>query len=121
VDSGDYDRALSEVAREARAWIRTRAEQAKPGEQLAVVFDIDETVLSNLPHMREMDFGYVADEWNAWVARGEAPALTAMRDVYDEAVARRLRSCSSPGVLIPGTEPARRAICRRKAWAGMRS
>jgi predicted secreted acid phosphatase len=30
------------------------------------VFDIDETVLSNLPHMREMDFGYVADEWNAW-------------------------------------------------------
>lgn len=101
VDSGDYDRALSEVAHEARAWIRTRAEQAKPGEQLAVVFDIDETVLSNLPHMREMDFGYVADEWNAWVARGEAPALTAMRDVYDEAVARAVAVVFITGRLDP--------------------
>lgn len=108
VDSGDYERALGKVADEARTWIRTRAGQAKPNERLVVVFDIDETVLSNLPHMREMDFGYVADRWNEWVARGEAPALTAMRAVYDEAVARAVAVVFITGRLDPrdraGTE-----------------
>jgi len=86
VESGSYDRETSEVAAGAGTWIRQRAAQAKPGERLVVVFDIDETVLSNLPHMREQDFGYVPDLWNAWVDQGTAAAIPSFRKVYDEAI-----------------------------------
>lgn len=52
VDSGAYARDFAAVAARASAWIGQRADARRPGERLAVVLDIDETVLSNLPHMR---------------------------------------------------------------------
>ncbi|MFO1448621.1 MAG: HAD family acid phosphatase [Opitutaceae bacterium] len=108
VDSGDYERAMIDVASQARAWIRERTDRKDSKERLVVVFDIDETVLSNLPHMREMDFGYLGDRWNEWVARGEAPVLAAMRGVYEEAVGRGVAVVFVTGRLDPrdreGTE-----------------
>jgi len=86
VESGRYQRETAAVAAEAGSWIRQRAAQAKRGERLVVVFDIDETVLSNLPHMRAQDFGYVPDLWNAWVDEGIAAAIPSFRGVYDEAI-----------------------------------
>lgn len=85
VDDGRYGRDLAAVAAQAEAWIVRRAAARRAGERLAVVFDIDETVLSNLPHMRGLDFGYVPAEWEAWVARGEAPVIPAGKAVYDAA------------------------------------
>lgn len=85
VDEGRYARDLAAVAAEAKAWIKARATERKPGERLAVVFDIDETVLSNLPHMRAEDFGYNPRDWEAWVSSANAPALPAVREVYAEA------------------------------------
>ncbi|MBI5381997.1 MAG: HAD family acid phosphatase [Opitutae bacterium] len=81
-DSGDYARDLAAVAVEARAWIEQRAARRAPAERLAVVFDIDETLLSNYPHIAAQGFGYVPREWAAWVARGEAPALAPVREVF---------------------------------------
>jgi len=88
VDNGGYDRDLAAVAAQARTWIERRAGRRGPGERLAVVFDIDETVLSSYPQMKAQDFGYVPEVWNAWVDRGEAPAIAPVREVY--ATARRL-------------------------------
>ena len=85
VDDGRYARDLAAVAAEAKAWIGERAAARKPGERLAVVMDIDETVLSNLPHMRAEDFGYHPRDWEAWVASANAPALKPVREVYDAA------------------------------------
>lgn len=85
VDNGDYDRDLAAVAAQARAWIEQRANRRAPDERLAVVFDVDETVLSSYGQMRAQDFGYVATSWNAWVDRGEAPAITPLREVYADA------------------------------------
>jgi predicted secreted acid phosphatase len=53
------------------------------GEKLAIVLDIDETVLSNLPHMRDMDFGYLPKFWDESVEEGTAPAIEALRQVYE--------------------------------------
>jgi predicted secreted acid phosphatase len=53
-----------------------------PDERLAVVLDIDETVLSNLPEMRANDFGYLPAAWDAWVARGEAPVIEPVLAFY---------------------------------------
>jgi acid phosphatase len=88
VDSGAYARDFAAAAAEARVWIERRAAARKPGERLAVVLDIDETVLSNLPHMRAEDFGYNARDWEEWVDSGAAPVLEPMREVFAAARAR---------------------------------
>ncbi len=86
VNSGDYEREVVRVASEARDWIEERAALDARGvagrQKLAVVMDLDETLLSNWPSMNEADFGYVPAVWEAWVDRGEAPAIEAVRDVY---------------------------------------
>ncbi|GAB1490004.1 HAD family acid phosphatase [Opitutaceae bacterium] len=82
VDSGGYERDLAAVAAQARSWVEQRAARRAPGERLAVVFDIDETVLSSYPQMKDQDFGYVAEVWNDWVDRGVAPAIGPVRAVY---------------------------------------
>jgi acid phosphatase len=81
-ESGDYDSAVATVAAEASRWIERRAAERKPGERLAVIFDIDETVLSNWENMRQMDFGYVPELWHAWVERAGAKAIDPTWETY---------------------------------------
>lgn len=82
VEDGRYQRDLAAVAAEAKAWIEARAASRRADERLAVVFDVDETVLSNLPVMRAEDFGYNTREWTAWIKKAQAPALAPVREVY---------------------------------------
>lgn len=88
VDSGGYDRDLAVVAKRAQSWLEQRAAQRKGGEKLAIVFDLDETLLRNYPHIAENDFGYVPEIWNEWVAKADAPAIDPVREVYR--IARKL-------------------------------
>lgn len=108
VDSGAYRQAIGEVAMRASAWLEDRArvqlradQGAAPAARLAVVFDLDETLISNLPSMRRQDFGYVPEAWDAWVRRSEAPAIEPMRQLY--ALARRLHLA----VVILSSRPER--------------
>jgi len=87
-ESGAYARSLAAVAAEAKAWVERRAAPPQPGGRLAIVFDLDETLLSNLAHMREMDFGYLPELWDQWVAEGTAPAIQPVKEVYLAARAR---------------------------------
>jgi acid phosphatase len=82
VDSGQYAREVAAVANEAKAWIERRAAARAEGERLTVVLDVDETLLSNWPHMSAQDFGYVPPRWDEWVQRGEAPAIEPVREIY---------------------------------------
>jgi predicted secreted acid phosphatase len=83
VESGRYQQEIAAVAAEARTWIAERA--ARGGSRLTVVFDLDETLLDNWPHIRAMDFGYVVPEWDRWVDEAKAPAIESVREVYREA------------------------------------
>ncbi len=80
VDSGEYGRDITRVASQADAWLQQRARQG--GARLTVIFDVDETLLSNLPEMRSVDFGYVPAVWTAWMAQGEAPGLQPACDLF---------------------------------------
>lgn len=82
-DDGRYAADLAYVAGQAEAWLHTRAAARQPGERLAVVFDLDETLLSNLPAMRDEDFGYRPSEWIRWTDRADAPVLPEVKRVYD--------------------------------------
>ena len=87
-ESGNYERAMTTVAADARDWIEQYAKHRRADERLAVVFDIDETLLSNYPHIHSIGFGYIPSDWDAWIARGEAPAIKPMRELF--LVARHL-------------------------------
>ena len=88
VQSGEYAAALAMEAAKADAWLVARAEQRKPGEQLAVVFDLDETLWSNWAFIAEEDIGGSDARWNIWMAEGRATAIEPVRAVYR--TARRL-------------------------------
>jgi predicted secreted acid phosphatase len=55
-DSGEYEREIREVANAARGYIETEFSDKSQNEKLAVVFDIDETSLSNWDVMAECGF-----------------------------------------------------------------
>jgi predicted secreted acid phosphatase len=87
IESGSYAKRIAEVALVANKYLVKRIERgAKPGRKLAIVFDIDETVVSNLPHILAQDFGYMPKNWTAWVAAGRAPAIIPVQTIYETAV-----------------------------------
>lgn len=86
VDTGKYREDIAAVAAEAMAWLERRAAQG--GLRLTMIFDLDETLISNWSHMKQMGFAYVPAAWRAWVQSGSAPAIEPVRDVYR--TARRL-------------------------------
>jgi len=88
VDSGRYLDDIAAVAKRAETWLVERSSRRRAGERLAVIFDLDETLLFNWPHLSRNDFGYVPAVWDAWVQRGEAPAIEPVRETYR--AARRL-------------------------------
>lgn len=56
VDSGRYDLEIASVVEQARTFLESRAPR---GGKLAIVLDIDETSLSNLPSLRANDYGFI--------------------------------------------------------------
>ncbi len=82
VDSGRYQADLARVAGRALAWVDERASRRLPSERLAVVFDLDETLLLNWPSISANDFGYIPALWEQWVDQAAAPAIESVREVY---------------------------------------
>jgi len=56
----------------------------------AVVFDIDETALSNYEYTKEIGFGYVYKLWNEWQQKGIAPAIKDTKRFYDYLVLKNI-------------------------------
>ncbi|HUG12976.1 MAG TPA: HAD family acid phosphatase [Opitutaceae bacterium] len=82
LDSEAYFAEIEPVALEAVAFIADRAAARAEGERLAVVLDIDETALSNYPHIREMDFAYKDDLWDAWVLEARCPPVAPVLEIH---------------------------------------
>src|SRR5207249_2675890 len=56
LESGGYERDIATIADQAGAYIKSRSAR---GGKLAIVVDIDETALSNLPFLRANDFSFI--------------------------------------------------------------
>ena len=104
VDSGQYNRDIAAVAAPACRWVIERAARRRPGERLAVVFDLDETLISNWPSISDLDFGYVPAAWDAWVAAGKAPAIEPVREFY-----RAVRQAGVAVIILTGRRESDRA------------
>jgi len=92
-DSGAYDRDVERVASAASDWIGERAQKAT---RPAVVFDIDETVLSNWEVIKRDNFGRPIGGgcdlaidgpcgWAAWDQLGKDPAIAPTLRVFQRA------------------------------------
>jgi predicted secreted acid phosphatase len=87
LSSGEYGKDLAQAAVKAGKHFAKRvARPVKAGEKRAIVFDIDETTLTNLSHITAQDFGYVPAVWSRWVATGQARAIVPVQLIYDVAV-----------------------------------
>jgi predicted secreted acid phosphatase len=89
-DNGDYQAGLAAVAAQAMNWIAT---QAPTTNRPAVVFDIDETALSNWEVIKANDFGFVNGPcnlpescgWRAWDLTAQSTAIQPTLDTYNAA------------------------------------
>ena len=111
-DSGSYERAFAASSKPAAAYLKQRIAQRKAGEKIAVVFDIDETLLSNWGYLTHRNFGITSPSFAEWVARHDDPALTPTRAIYEEA-----RLAGLPIFLITGRSEALRVHTLRQLKA----
>src|SRR3989338_2339096 len=89
-DDGSYARDLIAVSHEAKAYLdqRLAATSSQPKKKLAIVYDIDETLLSNYKRIEKNDFGaplfYVIQSLKS----ADAQPIQPMLDLYNYAQAK---------------------------------
>jgi predicted secreted acid phosphatase len=119
-ESGAYDRDLSIVTSQASAWIAERIPHVR---RPAIVFDIDDTVLSNWEVIKANDFGRVFKGpcrslpdgpcgWVAWDLRGRSPAIPQTLAIF-----RQARSLGADVFFISGRDESQRAATERNLRA----
>ena len=112
VASGAYDREVARVAGDARRWVGERAARRQPGERLAMIVDLDETLWSNWELMNRLDLGYVPAEWERWVDAAVSPAIGPVRDLFIFA-----RSRDVAVILVTSRPERQRAATERNLHA----
>lgn len=100
-----YRSDLDLVAREASAYARAAP---RAGDADAWVFDIDETLLSNLPYYAQHGYGlelFDHREFDRWVEMGEAPAIPSSLRLY-----REVRDLGFKTFLLTGRSEAHEGV-----------
>ena len=119
-DSGAYLTDLQLAAAPAIAWINDEATRV---DRPAVVFDIDETALSNWDAIKANDFGRVIDGgcdklpkgpcgWRAWDLRAQSTVIQPTMDIFTTA-----RDRGAAIFFITGRDETQRAATERNLQA----
>jgi acid phosphatase len=98
VCSGAYEGEVGRLLAEAKTYVETRASEVP---RPALVLDIDETSLSNLPQLFANDFGYIRDVpcermpqgpcgFDNWVVSAKAKAIDGTLALFQAAKARKV-------------------------------
>ncbi|MCX7797221.1 MAG: HAD family acid phosphatase [Melioribacter sp.] len=85
-ESGLFDYECSKVIDDAIKHI----DRIKINTKSTVVFDIDETALSNYEYIKSIGFGYIPHSWNEWVKEGKAKAIKHTKRFYDYLVSKHI-------------------------------
>lgn len=80
--SSAYPEATNDAVTDALALLDKRVAARKRGEKLAIVLDIDETILSNLEQLDGSDYCYDKIEWNTWVETGKPKPIHGAERLY---------------------------------------
>ncbi len=84
INSGQYEKDIEKIITKAKDYIYNRTKGLKEEERskLAVVFDIDETSLSNLEYEYQYDFGFNYETWIEWVKQAKAQPIKPTLELY---------------------------------------
>jgi acid phosphatase len=85
--NSQWEGEISRVCWDAQQYIR-QLKRPAGDEKRAIVFDVDETALSNWQQIEPADFAYIRKDFNEWVDRGAAPAIAPTLDLYRAAIAQ---------------------------------
>jgi acid phosphatase len=83
-ECGQYDKELCEVTHDAIKHFK----KVLLRKNATVIFDIDDTVLSDYADAKSISFGYVPKLSHEWVLRADAPAIQQTKNLYDYLVRR---------------------------------
>lgn len=86
-NSGEFDEELNRTVEKTE----DKLENFIPAANDAVVFDIDETALSNYEFNKDCDFGYISDLWDKWIDSAKAPAMQGVKKLYDFFISKNLK------------------------------
>jgi predicted secreted acid phosphatase len=84
-NSGQYFSELAKVSQQAEQYLLYRVyknHHSNKPQQLAIVFDIDETALSNYQNLYQLDFGGDPALWDNFLRKANAPALSATLKLF---------------------------------------
>ena len=76
---GTYEKELDVIIEDAIHKIP----EVNPGNKETVIFDVDETTLSNFEYAKSMSYGYDLITWKEWVNKSKAPAIKQVKRFYD--------------------------------------
>jgi len=85
--SGGYEQAMNQVGEKAMDYLKSCKDT--PGK-LAIVFDIDETSLSNYPVELKMDFGFNPNIFNDFVMSEKGTVIKPSLALFDQAKAQNV-------------------------------
>jgi acid phosphatase len=86
-ESGAYSNDLENIISNAEDEIN----KLKLKTNSAVIFDIDETSLSNYENIKEIYFGYDPQKWDNWINEAKAPAIPEVKKFYDYAISNKIK------------------------------
>lgn len=86
-ESGEFDKECSIPIEAAKKEI----EKLKLHKNSLVVFDVDETALSNYVHTKEIGFGYVYSLWEEWLEKADAKAIPEVKKFYDWLINKNIK------------------------------
>ncbi len=89
VEGGRYEADLRREARKAIEYLEYNLVDQVPNA--AIVFDVDDTLLSTYEYQRRVDFGFWGPEFEAWRKEADAPALVPIRDLYRFALDHKMK------------------------------
>lgn len=85
-ESNEYEKDCNKIIDEAIKHLNEITIPEKP----IVIFDIDETSLSNYDHIKEIDFGYYYDIWLEWLKKSDAVAIPQTKRFYDLLISKNI-------------------------------
>ncbi len=86
-ENGQYDYEMTTVIDHTIEKLKSTDLGANP----LAIFDIDETMLSNYPHTKELGFGFNWKLWEEWLLEADAPVIPQTKKLYDWLIANDVK------------------------------
>ena len=86
-ESGKFDEKVNSIISEAIE----KLEDITFTEHSTVIFDVDETALSNYEYTKRLGFGYTWQSWDKWVKSAKAKAIPGVKKLYDYLISRKVK------------------------------